>query len=521
MASSNTCKADLVLLGADVITMSPVRPAAQAVAIRRNVVLRVGRDGEMHDLIGPGTEVIQCHGKCLLPGFHDAHIHLLACASQILAVDCRPSAVSSIADIQHAIQSRAELLSAGSWIRANGYDQFYLDEKRHPTRWDLDVAAPHHPVKLQHRSQHACVLNSLALRIAGIDRSFSPPPGARIELDPSTGEPTGLLYEMGHYLSENIIPSIEDADLRGGLEVVFNDLVAHGITSVQDATDRNGLREWLLLRDFTARETKRPRVTMMVGQRHLAEVAESGLGHGDGGNWLRLGAVKIMLTESADGFTPDQDSLFSLVWEAHRRGYPVAIHAIEESAVCLAIEAIANALERWPRGEHHHRLEHASVVPPALLERMSELGISIVTQPAFIYHSGERYLSDVDDHLHGWLYALRSMLASGIAVAAGSDAPVVPANPLSGIYAAVTRRSRQGQVLGAGEGISVVEALRLHTLAPAEVLGIDTQLGSIQPGRLADLVLLTDNPISTPVHKLGEVRVEMTIVDGRVVFCGS
>lgn len=498
--------------------MSATQPTAEAVAIRRNVIQRVGRYQDVHELVGPGTEVIECQGKCLLPGFHDAHIHLLACASHLLAVDCRPSTVSSVAEIQQAIHSRADLLPVGSWIRANGYDQFYLAEKRHPTRWDLDAAAPQHPVKLQHRSQHACVLNSLALQIAGIDRSSSPPPGARIERDGLTGEPTGLLYEFGHYLGENVVPPIADADLRAALKAVFNDLLAHGITSVQDATDRNGLREWLFFRDFIAGESKRPRLTMMVGQRHLSEMAESGLGHGEGDNWLRLGPVKIMLTEGTGDFTPDPDSLFSLVWEAHRLGYPVAIHAVEESAVCVAVEAIANALGRLPRDEHRHRLEHASVVPPALLERIAELGISIVTQPTFIYHSGERYLSDVDDHLHGWLYALRSMLDQGTPVAAGSDAPVVPVDPLAGIYAAVTRRSRQGQILGADERICIADALRLYTLAPASVLGLAAQLGSIQPGRLADLVLLAENPLSMPAEELGEIRVEMTIVDGQVAW---
>lgn len=514
-----TC-ADLAFLDADALTMDPALPRAQAVAVRDGVIVGVGSNRDILDLVGPQTETVECRDRCLVPGFHDAHIHLLASASRLLSVDCGPGSVGDIAQIQQAIRRRCELLPAGEWIRAGDYDEFYLAERRHPTRWELDVAAPDHPVKLRHRSHHACVLNSLALKLAGIDGRFQAPLGAVVEIDEATGEPTGRLFEMEAYLNDRVIPPLRDVDLRAALSLVFDGLLSQGITSVQDATCRNGPRDWWLFQEATSGERLCPRITLMVGREHLDEMAGLGLSFGDGDDRLRIGPVKLMLAEAGGDFCPSLEELTAYAREACSRGYPVAIHAVEESTVCLAAEAIAGAGSpaRSPRPTTPGpRLEHVSVAPPALLDRIAELGIGVATQPGFVYFSGDRYLVDVEDHLRGWLYPVRSMLARGIVVAAGSDAPIAPARPILGVCAAATRLSQGGQVVNGVESVSVEQALWMHTVAPATLLGLDGRIGSITPGKLADLVLLSANPLKLPAQEIGDIGVEMTVVGGRVL----
>ncbi len=513
-----TTMASLALLDADVVTMSPSRPRAQAVAIADGVIIGVGRNEDIRELIGAQTRVVECGGQCLLPGFHDAHLHLLGTASRMLSLDCGPEAVSSIAELQRAIRERSALLPAGTWIRAGDYDEFWLAERRHPTRWDIDLAAPDHPVKLQHRSHHACVLNSLALKLAGIDRDCRLPDAATMEVDPVTGEPTGLVYEMEGYLNERVVPPLAESELRAALGALFDDLLSKGITSVQDASYRNGPREWSLFTSLAVHGLLPVRLTMLVGQPHLEQMIQLGLGYGQGTARLRLGPVKMMLTEATGEPNPSVDELFAQVWQAHQAGCPVAIHAVNESAVCVAIEAIANALDHRPAEVHHHRLEHASIVPPHLADRLAELGIGVTTQPSFLYYSGDRYLDDVDVHLQGWLYPIASLMARGVVVAAGSDSPVSPANPLRGICAAVTRGSRQGRLVGQAERVSIEQALWLHTVGPAKLLGLEAQLGSITTGSRADMVLLDANPLSVEPGAIKDIQVEMTVVDGQLAW---
>ncbi len=513
-----TTAPDLIFLNARVLTLSPPRPRAEAVAIKRGVIVGVGSNSDVRALAGPRTSVIDCEGRCLLPGFHDAHIHLLACARRMLGVECGPAVAKDIAGIQQAVRRRADATPPGQWIRAGDYDEFSLAEKRHPTRWDLDAATGLHPVRLQHRSLHACVLNSFALGLAGIDRHTSPPPGARIDIDSNTGELTGLMFEMGDFLGRNVIPSVKDSELRATLRLVEDGLLSKGITAVQDASADNGPSEWSFFNELSTREDRRLRVTLMVGQAHLAEMLEMGLSHGSGDGWLRLGPAKLMLTEAAGSFSPAGAELFEQIWEAHRLGFPVAIHAVEESAVCLAVEGIAAALQRLPRRNHGHRLEHASIVPPPMIPRLSELGIAVATQPGFLFYNGRRYLSQVDEHLPAWLYAVKNLVEGGILVGAGSDAPVAPANPLASICAAVTRRSREGDAVGPGQAIPVEQALRLHTLAPAQLIARAEEIGSVEPGKLADLALLSADPTEVGAEEIKGIAVEMTIVGGRIAW---
>ncbi len=510
-------KADLILQEANVITLDEARPRAGAVAVRGNRILAVGGGGDMASVRGPKTRAIDCRGRTVLPGFNDAHCHPLAMAASLLSVDCGPSQVRSIADLQARIAQQATRAPPGTWIRASGYNEFYLTEKRHPNHRDLDRAAPDHPVKLTHRTGHACVLNSLALRLLGISGETPEPEGALIDRELDSGQPSGLLFEMNDYV-DRLVPPLSDRELAASVKLANEQFLSQGITSVQDASWSNSLRRWRTLQRLKEGRELRPRISMMVGVDELAEF-EAGVGQGRelGNADLRPGAVKVVVQSTTGCLCPAQDKLNEMVCRLHSSGHQVAIHADERDSVEAAVIALEQALSKKP-GAHRHRIEHCSVCPPPLIARLKDVGALVVTQPAFIYFSGERYLATVAAEDLEWLYPLGSLCAAGLRVAGSSDAPVVPLDPLTGIHAAVTRTAETGQRLLPREGISVEEALRLHTANGAFASFEEDVKGSIAAAKLADLVILDGDPTAVSPESIRGIEVTMTIIDGEIVW---
>jgi hypothetical protein len=507
--------ATLVFHNARVITMDASRPRAEAVAVEGERILAVGSEGDVRAQAGPRTEVIDCGGRAVLPGFIDGHCHLLAYAASLLSVDCSPAAVSSIADIQTAIRCRAKETSAGRWIRAVGYSEVDLAEERHPTRWDLDAASPDHPVRLIHRSGHACVLNSLALRLCGIDITTEEPPGGYLERDTSSGEPTGLLIEMND-LVERAVPPLAYEELAQGVDLASERFLGAGVTSLVDATHTNGPPEWELINRLRREGHLASRVTAMVGFDHL-EDGERWRENGEDTS-VGLGAAKIVIKELGDDIHPAEDELAALVAGAHGRGWQVAIHAVEERAVAAAVAAYEAALARRPRAGHRHRIEHCGLCPPELAKRIAAAGVVVVTQPSFLYYNGDRYLRQVPPEKQAYLYPLRSLMRAGVRLAAGSDCPVVAPDVIAGLYGAVARSSAGGRLLPGSEAIGIQEALAMYTTGAAFSSFAEGERGSVSPGRLADLVVLSGDPTACPPEDLLALRPEMTIVGGRVAW---
>ena len=236
--------ADLIFSNARVITMEPRSPTAQFVAVRGDKILWVGSIEESHQFKGPHTREIDCQDMALVPGFNDAHIHLLALASSLRGVDCRPDNAGSISQIVDEIGRQARSRQTGEWVRAFGYDEFNLAEKRHPNRWDLDRATHAHPVRLDHRTGHASVLNSVALQLLQITRDTPDPPDGIIDRDEAGGEPTGILFEMGDYIRIYNGSHQNDVDLLEGVRSANDLLLSRGITSIQDASPGNDFHRW-------------------------------------------------------------------------------------------------------------------------------------------------------------------------------------------------------------------------------------------------------------------------------------
>ena len=513
-----TTVADLILHNANVLTLDPERPRAQLVAVRGEKIIWVGSNDARKDFEGRKTQRIDCHGKTLMPGFNDAHCHILAFASNLLSLDCSPSSVASIADIKARIQAQAQKLPNGSWIRATGYNEFYLAEKRHPNRWDLDEAAPNHPVKLLHRSRHACVLNSMALSLVGISTESPEPPGGMIDRDLNSGEPNGILFEMNSYIDEKV-PPLPEEEFEKGVRLASEQYLSFGITSLQDATVYNGLREWQTFQSLKKRGVLLPRLSTMMSIDALGELQDGGFPPRYGDDGMRLGALKVILTEARGSLHPSHEELDRKVLKAHRAGYQVAIHAVEESTMEAAALAIENAINQAPVRFHRHRIEHCSVCPPALLERLKSIRAIVVTNPSFIYYSGERYLKTVPQEQQRWLYRIGSFLENGLMPAAGSDSPVAPINPLIGIYAAATRKADSGDEIVPEERISPLEALQMYTQNAAYASFDEGVKGSLSIGKLADLALLSADPTHVPSADIKDIQVEMTIAGGRIAWC--
>ncbi len=506
--------ADLLLYGGRVLTCGPNRPETQAVAIAAGKILATGTEQELHPLVSPRTLTLPCTGKTVLPGFIDPHLHLFAWASRYCGADL--STARSTAEIQSQLRARLETLGSHDWLRGYGYDEFFLREKRHPNRHDLDAISTDQPVILRHRTGHAAVLSSEALRQTGIHAQFIAPSGGTVERD-ATGEPTGVVYELESFL-RTVIPPLPSPEFRAGLQQVNRKLLKHGVCSFHDASAGNRLEALGRFAALRADGIIRPHATVMVGVEALSQVREAGLTAFDRSGQVRLGSIKVMLHESGGELYPAPDDLAEMVWQVHRHGFQVAIHAVEEAPVCAALEAIQQAQERRPRHAPRHRIEHCTLCPPPLLDTLAETGCAVVVQPGFLHFYGDKYAAEVRADVQDWLYRARSFLNHNIPVAGSSDCPIAPQAPLVAMQAALTRRSRTGIPLNPAERLTLPEALSLFTQAAAWVGFEENQTGSIRPGMRADVVILDSDLTRLPAEALSRVNVQTTIIDGQIVY---
>jgi predicted amidohydrolase YtcJ len=446
-------------------------------------------------------------GRVVLPAFIDCHLHLLGAAARLLAVDCGPDAVFSIEELQDALRRRGAETPSGEWIRAAGYDETYLVERRHPNRRDLDAAAPDHPVLLLHRTGHACVLNSLALRLAGIDGSTPEPPGGYMERDLEAGEPTGFFIEMKDVV-EGSLPALPYEDLAGAIDSLDAELLAAGVAFVQDATSTNGPGEWALLERLMREGRLSVGVSMMTSLEGVDSIRQGGLR-----GRLRRAGVKLAPRELEHEVQPGSHELSRSLAKIAGSGRQAAVHAVGRHAVQSTLDAYAAIPSRSPP----HRIEHASVCDDDLVRRIRGLGLAVVTQPGFVYWNGDAYLERVADVDLPHLYPLRALLDAGVLVAGSSDAPVSPPDVLTAVRAAVERRSRAGRPVSAHQGVSGREAVEMYTRGAAAVLGLERERGRLASGLAADLVVLSQDPLAHPAS-LDGTRVEATFIGGVLVY---
>ena len=532
---------DLALVNANVLTMDPARPRATAVAVAHGRITAL-------DEIPPGpAQVIDLHGATVLPGFHDAHNHMIGFGMSLGEVDIGSPPVGSLDELYAAIARRAQTTAPGEWVIGSGYDQNKVGG-HHPDRDALDRAAPGCRVWLRHTSGHMCVVNSLVLADLGIDEAAIEIPGGRVATD-SGGRPTGLLEERAQLLVGSLVYPYPLAELTDAIARAAEQYLKEGVTSCTEAGIGGG---WVahspaeLAAYAAARDQGRlgVRVELMTAGEvlhplgahtddNLVAGLDLGISTGFGDDWLRLGAVKIFADGSLVGKTAamhdpfagngdnrgylqaDAADLRAGIIAAHRSGWQVATHAIGDRAIDLVLDAYAEALERYPRPDPRHRIEHFAVVQPRQVARAAELGVIAVPQGRFATELGDGMLAAVGPDRHTWLYRQRSLLAAGMVLPGSSDRPVVAGAPLLGIDGMVNRRTWTGAPFNPDEAVTAEQALRAWTWGSAYASRQEHVKGSIIPGMLADLVVLSEDPTAVSPGRIAGLEVLATITGGQ------
>jgi hypothetical protein len=535
--------ADLILLDARVYTMDGARPAASAVAVAGRHILAVGTDAEIEALAGPTTRTIRLQGRALLPALIDAHVHFgwaaLAAAQRRLDLDNLPKQ-----EILAQVAARALETSPGRWILGGGWNQNVWPEPILPTAADLDAVAPEHPVLLKSKSYHATWVNSRALDLAGITASTPDPPGGEIVRDPG-GRPTGILLEDADDLAERHVPEPAVDETVDALRPYIEEARRRGLAGVHDPGHQVTFQALQVLHQ---RGELGLRVLMHVPKDNLGAAVELGLRSGLGDEYLRVGGVKLfadgalgprtaaMLSpyEGTDGnrgiLTLEPEELHDLVRRAHQAGLTVAIHAIGDAANRVALDAIEAA--QGARGGGYpevgpgrvrlpNRIEHVQLLHPDDLPRLARLGVVASMQPIHATSDmdmAEQYWGRRSDLAYAW----RSLLDSGAHLAFGSDCPVETMDPLQGIHAAVTRRRADGRPGPEGwtpaQRLSVTQAVHAYTLGAAYASGESGIKGSITPGKLADLLVLSRDIFRIPPEEILEAAPYMMVFDGQLVL---
>lgn len=534
--------ADMILYGGNIITMDAAKPVAQAVAVKGGRILKIGRDDEIQALVGPRTRKIPLRGRTVTPGFNDSHQHLCEVATNLLQVFCGPPAGKSIADIQKIVQREAAKRPPGQWIRGVGYDDTKTSDRRILNRVDLDAVAPDHPVFIQHVSGHWAVTNRKGLEAGGVGEETPDPKGGAYGRDPGTRQLNGILYEQAEFpyvyegLSGNasIIPPFSLAERKKGLRRACTLYLASGITSVTDALVSpialETYQEGLLSRDLKVR------VYMLIAIEYLPHLKTLGIKTGFGNKWLKVGGIKIIADGAIAGRTAylskpyiDKDdrgifvaesveSLEESIWRAHESGYQVCVHANGDQAITHTLDGFEKALRRLPRRNHRHRVEHCTVVNREILGRMKRLKLLAAPFGSYIYHHGEKMIPCYGRERVEMMFAHRSFLDYGIPVSGSSDNPCGPYQPLLAIQSCVTRKSAAGERLAEKQRITVEEAIYLYTMASAYAAFEENIKGSVTPGKLADLVVLGEDPRRVDPDEIKDIPVEMTIVNGEIRY---
>ena len=505
---------DLILTKAQITTMDPDMPEAEAVAIKGQHILAVGSAGEVEALAGPNTRVISLHGRRVIPGINDTHNHLLSTGAVLNEVSLYHA--RSIVDIQEAVAKAVEEAESGGWILGRGWDESLLEEGRFPTRQDIDEVAPNNPVVLE-RVWNMLLTNSAALAAADIGRHTPDPPAGqlyagRIDRD-DLGDPTGVFRDRAKQMIKDVIPARTMADYEQHIRSACRAYNALGITSVAEpGLVPEQLRAFQNVRsggDLSVRVSMCLAgwgASMEPNEAILEERFEHvGLFSGFGDEMLRLDTIKFMpdggmgdrtalmyehYLDEPDNFgqfVVSESELARRVRWVHDRGWSIDSHTCGDRMQEIVVRAYAAAQEANPNPNIRHRIHHGYFPTAETLEIMREHRLPALATIPFVTNLGESYVASVGEERAARTMPLRTYQNAGVPLALGSDSPVTTYNPFVGIYSATTRKTVTGRELGPEERISREEALRLYTATSAWVTFEDDIKGTITPGKLADL----------------------------------
>ncbi|NLB52968.1 MAG: amidohydrolase [Syntrophomonadaceae bacterium] len=527
---------DMVFMNGKVITMDPENSTAEAIAIKNDLIVMVGTNESVKPFISKSTQVIDLGGKTLLPGFIDPHNHFGQMAIAKLGLDLSPSAgVKSIADLQNKLLFRAANQTNDWWINGTSYDENKLEEKRHPNRWDIDQVVSDRPVILMHFSGHIAVLNSKAMEVVSITNDTPVPTAGKFGRD-ENGDLDGIFYGEAFWkLTEyypRLVPPPSTLDICKGMKALGRDYLEEGITTVGDAVSY----PWTFKAYQTLWKQKQLplRVVMYIRNSFFDDFVKTGLVSGFGDKNLKIGGIKFFIDGSMSAgtaavsdspgynqqlFCYTKEEITEMVNNIQKAGFQVAAHANGDIAINMFLDAVEEALQKNPIKDHRTRIEHCSVVNQEIIERIKKIGaLPTIFAPMAWYH-GDKVKRCIDPEKEKWAFAFRSFLDAGIPVSGHTDYPANPYAPRYGLYSQVSRTTRDSkQLFGPEQRISVLEALRTWTVNAAYATFDENIKGSIEPGKLADLVVLDWNPLLVEPQELKDLKVMMTVVGGEIRF---
>lgn len=543
MHSCGMIRPDTIIKNGNIYSLDAARTRYEAMAIKGERIAALGSNDDIAHLEGPGVTVENAEGLTILPGFIDAHCHLLSLrGKQLLQVDLSPCKVRNIKDIVDALKIKASETPAGEWVLGGSYDYSKLEEKRHPTRWDLDRASTEHPIHLRSQTCHSGVCNSRALELAGISRATHDPPGGTFVRD-SSGVPTGLCLEEAHFLfvtgmgkeGSFVPPYTLDEEVKA-VELACRETASYGITSVGDALvgppEIEAYQEALNRGDLSAR------IYMIVLDAYFPRLQAAGFKTGFGNSMLKVGGIKSFVDGAIAAHTawlsepygegtvhgkdyygiptktPEETEDF--VRMVHKAGYQIEIHANGDRAIDMVLTAYEKVMKEFPRTDPRHRIAHCTVVNPDLLERIKKLGVVALPFSTYVWEHGEK-MAPYGERIES-MFAHRSFLDYRIPVGGSSDNPCGMQDVLTAVQAMVTRRSSEGLPIGLSQRVSVDEALRIYTLGGAYASFEESEKGTLEPGKLADMVFLSKDPFTAAPEDLRTIEVARTVLGGRTVF---
>jgi predicted amidohydrolase YtcJ len=518
--------ADLILHNGKIVTLDDRHRIVSAIVVREGKIVAVGSESLLQS--HSGTRTIDLGGRMVMPGFIDAHTHISGESRRYIDL----TSVRSIRALQKRVREKAAELGAGEWITGYGWAEDNFAEQRLPQRADLDVAAPANPVILARAGDHSAVASSLALKLAGITRATPQPRAGMIEHD-AKGEPTGIIRESMS-LVNRLVPVATAGELRPSFVKSLRDQLSYGITSIimADETVQNW-PEWE--RVYRDHRGELPRAAVQIHWSGEKELRAFGKRSGDGDEWLRVGALKVFVDGGFTGpsaytlapykgmagfrgtLNRSPDELYQIVKTAHAMGWQMGFHAIGDGAIALTVDIFDRVLRELPKPDHRNYLNHFSMLPPdATLAIMARDSILIAQQPNFTYTLEARYSQTLDGARLAHNNPIATPMKRGIFMAFSSD--ILPVGPMVGLYAAVTRKGKSGTVYGADEAVPMLQALRAYTRNGAYLTREEQRKGTLEPGKLADLIVLSDDLLTIAPQRILGTRVDLTVLGGRIVY---
>jgi predicted amidohydrolase YtcJ len=538
-----TCEADLALVNGKILTVDDEFTVVEALTVKCGVIQFTGSTSEAEQFIGDSTQVVDLEGKNALPGLYDSHVHMKGVGSALKIINVMTPPVHSIEGIKKVVSDKINESKPGDWILGRGWDQVKLAEHRNPTRWDLDEIAPDNPVALTRTCGHVLLVNSYALNLAGITKETMSPEGGVIDKDDS-GEPNGLLEEgPAMNLVRNLMPIEDIPEKMDCIKLACRALNSAGITSVQEP----GLNS----DDFVAYQnvmdegelTVRVNLMLSGSQRNepleesLTRIREFPMITGYGNDTLRFMGLKLLvdggvggrtafLREHYEGDPNDRgvsiytdEKLQALVDEANKRGMLTAIHCAGGAAIDQVMNVYEKTDELKPIKGRRFQIIHVYQPSDENIEQIKRLGVTVNTQPSHVYYLGDSFDENLGRKRASWTKPHRRFLDEGICVGASTDAPVVPYPAFPSIWAGVARRTQiNDTVLGIDQAVTREESLRMYTINCAYMSFEDDRKGSLEPGKIADMIVIDRDYLECPEDDIRDTMVLATYLGGKVVY---